>query len=598
MSISWKISGEAGFGITTIGLAFSKLVARHSLNLTSFAEYPSLIRGGFTTFESTFSDNEVNATKKNIDILICLNQQGFDQGKKRLSNSSVLIYDDSIVIIDEHFAGLRIPVPFKSIRAKHKAVQVMVNTVALGISVAILGWEIGSFHDLIAKEFEKKGEEVVRFNQTLADEGYSFALNFLKNPQIKPHVSELINKNLPAIRSKKYLGNCDTPLVLTGNDAFALGSMVAGIGSYCAYPMSPSSTVLSTLALWAKSNKLVVRHTEDEIAAINEALGFSFVGVRSAVGTSGGGFALMVEGLSYAGIAELPVVVYLVQRPGPATGLPSWTGQGDLLFAAHGGHGEFMKVILAPGDLEESIELSSQSYNIADVFQTPVIVISDKHLGESFGTISQKYLNKHITTYKSDRGKITREAGGDYKRYEVTEDGVSPYLIPDAQTGLFWQANSYEHSEDSHTTEESQVTIAQVEKRARKIGTYLKSSYYRQPKVFGDLQTSMITFVSYGSNKGAILDAIVKLEKVDISCSYIHFTHIYPIDSSHIKKLFMSAQKLIFIENGSVGQLAKILTQEGCCPNITAQFLKYDGRQVFADEIVEFIDKLKKQNKI
>lgn len=587
MVYSWKISGEAGFGITTIGLSLAKLIARRGFDIWAYAEYPSLIRGGFTTYELTISNDQYRTQKKNLDFHICLKQDGYDRDKHRLHSGSIVLFDKDIVKVDETL-GLCIPVPYKDIKAKHKAFQVMVNTVSIGATYAIFGWNIEDFYQMLRDEFARKGPDVIEFNIKLAKEGYDYIQTMLESGDFK----KILHSKTQANFNFDFNSN-DKKAVMTGNDGFSIASMVASIRGYFAYPMSPASTVLSTLATYAKSNRIVVRHVEDEIAAINEALGFSYAGARVSVGTSGGGFALMVEGVSYAGVAEMPIVVFLAQRPGPATGLPTWTGQGDLMFAVHSGHGEFMRVILAPGDLEEMFEIGAASYNIADVFQTPVIVITDKLLSESHFSINTKSLEDFRSTYTLDRGKIVSKTDKlPYKRFADENDGISELLIPGRQDGTFWQANSYEHLEDSHTTEEASETIKQVDKRARKIDTYLASKYYKLPKVYGNISDSKYTFVSYGTNKGAIIEAMKELENLGIKTSYIHFTHLLPLNIAEVSKILVSANSRILVENSNTGQLGKLLMQEGCVQRFDNKILKYDGRPIWSFEIVNFIQKL------
>ncbi|MFO0704300.1 MAG: 2-oxoacid:acceptor oxidoreductase subunit alpha [Patescibacteria group bacterium] len=593
MALSWKISGEAGFGITTIGLTFAKMLARHGLQVWTYAEYPSLIRGGFTTCEITIDEVPNRALKPNLDMLICLMQDGFDRDAHRVTQNTIVIYDKDVVSLPVDTKGIHIPVPYKDIKLRNKAPQVMVNTVSIGVTMAIFGKNLDSFDSMVAEEFSRKGDEVVEFNKKLAKEGWDYAVSYINENRLSEKISSLINTNLKELDKKTYDAKASDNMVLTGNDAFTLGSMLAGIKAYLAYPMSPASTVLSTLAAWAKKNDIVVRHTEDEIAAINEALGFSYAGVRTSVGTSGGGFALMVEAISYAGVAELPIVMYLVQRPGPATGLPTWTGQGDLLFTVHAGHGEFMKIVLAAGDYEEMLEIASDSYNIADVLQTPVIVMADKLLGESYASVSKKWFDELSKKYKKDRGQVVEKTSqAPYLRYKDSPDGISEYLIPGLQKGVFWQANSYEHFEDSHTTEDAGETIKQVNKRAKKVDTYLKSKYYKLPKIYGDIEKSDVTIVSYGSNKSAILAAIDTLTKMGKSVSYVHFTHLYPLDIEKVQEILSKAKKLIFVENGSKGQLPMLLGQEGILKSKYEKLLKFDGRPILQEEIVSFISNL------
>ncbi len=589
MVFSWKISGEAGFGITTVGLTFSRICARHGLQIFDYAEFPSLIRGGFTSYEVTVSDEHIGTLQEKLNILICLRQDAFDRDASRLTPDSIVIYDQDTVSVEGTF--IKIPMPFKAIRTKHKAFQVMVNTISLGATLALLDWDIASFNTILEEEFGRKGQDIIQHNILLAQEGWDHTKSLLTgSPDLKQRLDDSL-RNVPELHTHAQALSEKKSLLLTGNEAFSLASVIADCRAYFAYPMSPASSVLTNLAAWAEKTGMVVRHVEDEIAVISEALGSAFAGVRSSVGTSGGGFALMVESISYAGVAELPLVIYLAQRPGPATGLPTWTGQGDLLFAVHGGHGEFPKIVLAPGDVQEMIELTAEAYNLADIYQIPVIILSDKLLAESHGTIDRTWFDNYSSSYTIDRGKIVSSTQqSPYLRYKDSADGVSEYLIPGIQDGPFWQANSYEHLEDTHTTEDGPEVVKQVDKRARKMQTYLASTHYQLPKVFGSIDTAPIIFVSYGSNKAAIEYARTELTKETIETAYIHFTHLYPLSEKLIRPIFSKKARYILVTNDNEGQFGQLL-REQCGVTVEDKFVKYDGRPILAQEIVSYVKK-------
>lgn len=587
MVFSWKISGEAGFGITTVGLTFSKICTRHGLQIFDYAEFPSLIRGGFTNYEITISDNPIGTLKQELDILVCLRQDAFDRDAHRLTANSIVIHDQDTVKVEGNF--ITIPLPFKEIRTKHKAFQVMVNTISLGATLAILDWDIASFNAILEEDFGRKGQEIIAHNITLAKEGWDHVKGLCaESKELKQKVADFIARNVLLHAHAQPLSERKS-LILTGNEAFSLASVVADCRAYFAYPMSPASSVLTNLAAWAAQTKMIVRHVEDEIAVISEALGSAYAGIRSSVGTSGGGFALMVESISYAGVAELPLVIYLAQRPGPATGLPTWTGQGDLLFAVHGGHGEFPKVVLAPGDVEEMIELTTHAYNVADIYQVPVIVLSDKFLAESHATVDKKWFDTFTSTYTVRKGKIvTKTDQNPYLRYKDSEDGISESLVPGLQEGPFWQANSYEHLEDTHTTEDAHEIVKQVEKRAKKVKTYLLSDDYALPKVFGELDTASSIFVSYGSNKAPIRYAQQILQAEGKNTAYLHFTHLFPLDESRVRPYFQRNAKYVLVENNHDAQFGKLLRGE-CGVKFEYRLTKYDGRPFFAYEIVNYV---------
>src|SRR3989344_8827609 len=443
-------------------------------HIFDYHEYPSLIRGGHNTYEVFISDLEIHASQQHIDILICLNIETYTLHKYRLSSTSLIVYDNNDFTIEEN-NGIKISIPFKKILTEEKGIHIMLNNIALGASLALMQWDIDILGSIIEKNFAKKGTDIVAQNKKVGERGYNY---------IKDTFPSHINQNFP----KKE--NQEKKMILTGNDAFSIGAIVADCRLYSAYPMTPSSTILTTLASYSEKVGMIVRHAEDEISVINTALGSSWAGVRSAVGTSGGGFALMVESLSFAGVAEIPLVIFLGQRPGPATGMPTWTEQGDLLFAVHAGHGEFPKMVFAPGDIEEMLELTAKAFNLADVYQTPVIIMSDMFLSESHKSISKKFIEELIETYKVNRGKTIFTTINKYLRYKLTDDGISPRLIPGAK-GHFYQANSYEHIEDGHTTEDAQAIKQQVEKRNKKWDTYLTNDF-RPPKIFGNIETAEI----------------------------------------------------------------------------------------------------------
>ena len=577
---TWLIGGEAGFGIMTTGVVFSKIATRSGYHIFDYIEYPSLIRGGHNAYEVHVSGDDVSHLSPTIDVLVCLNKETYEKHKSRLTPSSLVVFDKEEFEIKEDIK--KIIIPFKKILTDLKGQPVMKNTIALGASIGLLGGDIDELIKIISEQFSKKGEEVINFNKQFVQAGYD---------AVKKNYSNLILNYLV-----KKAG--ENKLVLTGNDAFAIGSVIADARVYVAYPMTPSSTVLTDLASWQEKVGMIVRHAEDEISVINTAIGSSFAGVRSAVGTSGGGFALMAEAISFSGITEIPLVVFIAQRPGPATGMPTWTEQGDLLFSVFSGHGEFPKIVLAPGDNEEMIELTAKAYNLADQYQLPVIVMSDMYLSESHKSITKKFVDEFVKNYKVNRGKLINKITNNhfpiskkYLRYQITDDGISPRLIP-GTPGYFYQANSYEHLEDGHTSEDAKPRLEQVDKRARKLVTYLAEDF-SMPKIYGDLEKSEIVFISWGSTKGIVIEAQKQLKIKNTNSAFIHFNHIYPLDKEKVKSLFEESKKYILVENNSWGQFGKLLMLETGF-EIKEKILRYDGRAITAEEIVKYVQTLKR----
>lgn len=574
------IGGEAGFGIMTTGLAFAKMATRLGYNIFDYVEYPSLIRGGHNAYEVHVSEQDLTHLAPVIDVLTCLNKETYEKHKNRLTKESFVVYDGAEFEFDGDVK--KISVPFRKILTDLKGQAVMRNTIAMAATLAVIGTPIEVFLDIIKEQFARKGDEVVNFNVQFAKAGYDHVKNNYTNT-----ASWMVKRE-----------TVEPKMVMTGNDAFALGAVIADCRFYCAYPMTPSSTVLTTLAAWANKVGMVVRHAEDEISVVNTAIGASFAGARSAVGSSGGGFALMVESLSFSGVTEIPLVVFVAQRPGPATGMPTWTEQGDLLFAVHAGHGEFPKIVLAPGTVPEMVEMTATAFNLADVYQLPVVVLSDMYLSEGHKSIEKKFVTELTTKYKVDRGAYLEALTPDlsdpakksksFARYKITENGISPRLVP-GNPGYFYQANSYEHLEDGHTTEDAEPRIAQVDKRSRKIAAYLEKDFVA-PTVYGDIDAAETVFVSWGSSLGAIAETQRQLNEKGFKTAHIHFTYLYPMNRDRITPFFSKPKKYVLVENNSTGQFGKLLLSETGI-EIEHRILRYDGRPLTAEYIISKLNK-------
>ena len=393
VDITVKIGGEAGFGIMTTGLLLGKIATRSGYHAFEYSEYPSLIRGGHNVIEVRISDSEIYSQKSKVDILLCLNLETFNLHASEVKDGGVIVYDEEKIAQDKikKTAGniSFVHVPFNRILQEQKLPTVMLNNIALGVLMHLLGADLEILNNLIEENFARKSREIIDKNQTAAKVGF-----------------EVSQKSLPQGSSVKLtpLKDALPKMYISGNEMIGLASIAAGCRFYVAYPMTPTSAVLHYLAAKSGNSGMVVKHAEDEISVINMALGSAFAGVRSMVGTSGGGFALMVESVSLAGITETPIVIVMGQRPGPATGMPTWTEQGDLLFILHSGHGEFPKILLAPGDMEEVYKLTLEAFNLADKYQTPVFIIVDKYIQEGHQSVDKSKISEF--KYPVDRGKL------------------------------------------------------------------------------------------------------------------------------------------------------------------------------------------------
>lgn len=579
----WKIGGEAGMGIMAAGLTMCKVFTRGGLNVIGYPEYPSLIRGGENTFQIKISDSEVNCPSKNNHLVVCLNRVSVDFHKDQIYPNGAIVYDSSTTKIEQNeFAELmKFDVPFSKLAADNGGDVIMRNTVALGASLAIIGYDISILENVLTETFAKKGPEIINQNLKIAKAGYDYIIQ-----NYKSEIDKFEHKI-----SKK--GECKK-MVITGNEAIALGAAVGGLKFYSVYPMTPSSSIMHYLAQKELDFDILVKQTEDEIAAILYVAGASYAGIRAATGTSGGGFSLMVETLGMAAMAETPVTVFLAQRTGPSTGMPTWTEQADLKFALNASQGEFPRVLIAPGDVDEAFTLSAKALNIAEKYQIPVIVLSDKYLSETYFSCEKFDTNK----IKIERGKMITENMNDlplmtrYKRYAITKDGVSPRPIPSVVGGIH-VASSYEHDETGYSTENFATRAMLMDKRMCKLESIIKNEI-EMPKLYGP-ENADVTLICWGSHKGIVLNGMELLKKQGINANVVHFIYLFPLNAKLLKKLFRKLKTTVIVENNRTSQFAGVLKEY---VNFKPDFklLKYDGRQFFAEEIANEVKKLKEMN--
>lgn len=576
-SVTWKIGGEAGFGIMTTGLMFSRLAVRHGYHIFDYVEYPSLIRGGHNVYEVRVSDAPVYAQEKKVDFLFALNRETIDLHKDELKDNAIIVYDGEHVSVDAgEFNGekkvLLYPLPLSKIIKDIGALKVMENNVAIGATLAIFSMDLTPMFTIIEDSFGRKGQAIVDANKKAAQAGFDYVKN---NPPSG------FNVKLPLKQEKK------PQMVLTGNEAIGMGAIVSGCKFFVAYPMTPTSNILHYMAEHGEKYGVVVKHAEDEISVVNMAIGAGYGGVRAMTATAGGGFSLMVEGIGLAGVTETPIVVAVGQRPGPATGMPTWTGQGDLQFIIHCAQDEFPRIILAPGDVEEAFYLTSEAFNLAEKYQTPVFILSDKYLSESHGSCPEYDLGK----ISIDRGEIFENGKNDsseYLRYRITENGISLRALP-GMKDVPYIANSYEHDEYGWTTENSTLRIRQAEKRARKLSAYQPT--IPSQRVFGDdPQEAELILVSWGSTKGPVLQAIneLKLDGFNHKIAFLHLTHVWPLPEEQIKKILTSRMKKMIIEGNYYGQMENLI-REHTGVTFEERFHRFDGRPFYPEDIKEKI---------
>ena len=547
---SLLIGGKAGDGINQASLLLARLLGQLGYHIYVYLDYPSLIRGGHNFSVVRASKNKIAAHRDGIDFLIALNQDTVDLHKKNLKDQSRIIYDSSSAKTKEG-TGL----PLTEIMKEENAPDVMRNSCLIGAFAKSAGIEWEPLERSIRKNLPRETD----LNLKLALRGYKGTDENLKIPSLK-------QKILP---------------VLSGNEAIGLGLVDAGLNTYLAYPMTPSSGILHFLANIANEFNLKVIHPENEIAVMLMALGCSYAGEKAAVGTSGGGFCLMTEGLSLSAMAELPIVVIICQRSGPSTGIPTYTAQGDLQFVLSAGHGEFIRFVVAPGDAEQAYNWASLAMKLSWKYQVPSIILSDKTLSEGSYSFDIDSLQTagDLQTAIWDREKP-------YGRYLDTETGVSPStFVPDRDAVI--KVNSYEHDEYGITTEAPDKAKLMHEKRIRKKKSLTSElEQYKVVECYGN-QNSSTALLCWGSNKGACAELGDKL-----GLKVIQPVVLSPFPAKQLEEALNGIGKIISVENNVTGQLTKLMKCYGL--NVDEKILKHDGRPFSLDELEDKLEGITK----
>ncbi len=560
MDYTIKIGGEAGQGIQTIGDTLAKVFCRSGYHVFAHQDYESRIRGGHNFFQIRFSDKPITAPKEKIDILVALDKESIQQHADEISEIGQIIYDSS-AIKQKHDKPHFLDIPFINLAVEHGGNKIMANTVATGAVLGMLGMDIDILIGIIRDAFRKKGEEVINANIKAVMAGYDFAAK----------------QCLKCSFSVTPLS--DPKMLIGGNDAIGFGAIASGCKFYAAYPMTPSTGIMNYIAGKEKEYNIIVEQAEDEIAAINMALGASFAGVRSMTGTSGGGFALMVEGLSLSAMTETPVVIVLGQRPGPATGFPTRTEQAELQFALYTAHGEFPRVIFAPGTPEQALYLTNKAFDLAEKYQIPVIILSDQHLADSLWTFDSLDLSRIKYNDYRLRGEVLSSLA-EYKRHLFTDSGVSPFAIPGESKHVV-VTDSDEHDEEGHIVEDADIRIKMVNKRL-----FRKLPHIRQeiepPLLYGSPNPDVI-IAGWGSTYGVIKEAVDMLSPPHSrrgGIAMLHFSEIYPFPPTNkfnYLKTLKDAKMTICVENNATSQFARLMkTETGY--TFTGMINRYDGR--------------------
>lgn len=562
--VSIVLSGEAGQGIQTIESLLTYILKREGYYVFATKEYMSRIRGGSNSTEIRVSSRPVNSFVEKIDILIPLSKNSVTHLGKRVSDNTFIVADNESLKLE---MDNLIDVPLLKI-ANDLGNPIFANVVAVGVVLGLFGIRIKTIEDYLIETFGRKGKEIVEGNIQAASKGYQIG-------------KELRDKGKIVIDIETN-DQLKEDLLLSGTDAVALGALAGGCDSVFAYPMTPGTGVLTAMANFSKDFDIVVEQAEDEIAAINMALGSWYAGGRAMVTTSDGGFALMEEGVSLAGMIESPVVIHLGQRPAPATGLPTRTAQEALNLVIHAGHGEFPRIVYAPGTLEQAFYLTQKAFNMADKYQVPVFILTDQFFVDSYSNV-KKF---DLSDIKIEKHFV--ETDEDYKRYDLSKavKGVSPRGIPNFGKGLI-VVDSDEHDEYGHITENLEIRVKMVDKRLKKFEAI--NDEIISPELVGDEDYEYL-IVCWGSNYHVVKEVIESIK--DKKIAMLHFSQVFPLDKDAVKYL-ENAKKVIDVENNATGQFARLFKAETGV-SIDSKILKYNGMPFSVEELkIKITEKLR-----
>jgi len=554
MDVNVRVAGEAGQGVQTTGELLVNAFAGMGLHVFSTQVYMSRVRGGLNSFDVRAADRELFSARRSADLVVALNGEARDALKADVAPGGVLLFDGKA---DPPVVGIN----FTETARQVSQSGLMANTVAAGAVFSVLGYDVETLCDYLAVEFKKKGPEVVEKNVNCARRGAELA------------------REVAAPSVKAPVGGRPVGKVYSGSEAFALGAATAGLKFVAAYPMTPSTPTFTYLAALADEYGIVVEQAEDEISAVNMICGATYAGVPALATTSGGGFALMVEGLSLAGMLELPIVIMLAQRPAPATGLPTRTGQEDLKFAINAGHGDFARAVYAPGTIEEAYALMRRSFETAHKYQTPAIIMSDQFLAD----VRKNVMPLDAASRPIDRC-ILENPPADYMRYAVTESGVSPRAIPGGPA--FVIVDSDEHMEDGHITEDLEARVRLQDKRLRKLAGMAAEAM--PPAVYGPPDAAHL-LVCWGSTYMPCREAVDILAARGDSVAMVHFPQVFPLN---VKAAYAALsgpgaarRRVTCIEGNATAQFAMLLRQYGVVGDCE-HLLKYNGLAFTGEEIV------------
>jgi len=562
--LSIKFGGQSGQGINSLGKFVSKALKEIGYHTFAYREYPSIIRGGYASYQIDFSSFEIHSPSEKTNILVCIDQQALEKYLYKIYREGVIFHSVKDFKLNDqaskHIQENKIKIVYidtQSISEKIKAPKIMGNMVMLGSIWKVLGLDIKILTKVVLEYFAQKGGIDLEAEKRCLLAGYNL-------DEIKDDILD----GLPKVKDSKW----NKSIVITGNQAIALGAISAGCRAYYAYPMTPATSILEILGETYKKTGILVKQAESEITAVQMVMGSMYMGCRAFTATSGGGFDLMTESISCSSMTEIPLVIVLGQRAGPGTGVPTWTGSSDLNVALYSGHGEFPRCVISVSDACDSYTLIQDAFNISEKYQIPVILLTEKHIAESIFNLSSLPKPKEISRGIIKNGKM---------RYRFTKNGVSPRWTP-KEGATTYLTNSDEHNQYGISTENEKDIVNMSEKRMRKLVALKKE--IPEPKYYGPKEPSIV-FVGLGSTKNAVLDAMKQSKK---KVGFLHYQYIYPLKEEKIIQFAKEKVKIVLIENNQSNGFGKLIKSESNF-YISNTINKFDGRPFFVDDILEYL---------
>lgn len=571
-----KFGGESGQGVNSIGEIFAKAIKRAGFKIFGYREYPSLIKGGYASYQIDISDQSINSSSKFCDILVCQSRLSVHKYLSDINPGGVLIHSiprfdltpEEQTLLTQKQVSLEF-IDSNKIAQEQGGNKLMANMVLAGYITKMMNLN----HDVMAgivKEMFAHKPQLLELDLKCLEAGF----RLLDGPRAEFNTATFFNSD-PAWADS---------LVISGNQAFGLGVVSAGVRVTYGYPMTPSSSLLEYLSENYHTTGMVVKQAEDEITAVQMAVGSMFMGTRALVCTSGGGFDLMTETVSLSGMTETPLVCFVGQRPGPATGLPTWTNASDLNLAIYAGHGEFARCVMTVSNAESAYKVIQEAYNIAEMYQLPVIVLSEKQIAEGL------YNMADIPPALAIERGLTAELTEDMERYQVTDNGISPRWLPGTLKKTY-NANSDEHTPDGTVTEEAVPSEQMYAKRMRKLETL--AAGIPEPELHGDLD-AQILFVGWGSTLSVMQDVMKSRPPALPSFAYLDYKYLFPLKTDKFMDIKNRFKKIVLIEANYQGQLGNQITQNTGFL-FTEKLLKYNGRPFFIEDIITYLQGLNMQ---